>query len=243
MPKARRMWSAGIAFALVFGARLKAEELNHAVDPGIGRFWSALSYLDVSQTDSGHRVEYHVEPGGGMPTAFLATWNDTVWSRLTIREFTIEQFEFSPYDNEGGIGLWTGDVIHLGPRKESRGGYGFAFWLHLGCVPDCPDMTWVAEYTVEIVEPPLAADFNFDQKVDFADYLILSYWTRLSGELYRGWEGGDANLDGSIDFDDFVVLAANFGTVREPTASVPEPRSILLTGLAVLGLGAFRRRR
>lgn len=94
-----------------------------------------------------------------------------------------------------------------------------------------------------LLNPGLVGDFNGDDKVDFADFTILS--ANFNTEV-DGAEQGDIDFNKKVNLTDFLkfreaFLAFNAG--GEPsTSSVPEP-----TGFALLGVGtamwALRRRR
>ena len=118
-----------------------------------------------------------------------------------------------------------------------------------GEIPDEGVLT-VFEYSVEELRPPLAADFNYDDSIDFADFLILSEWyeTERNDVDFAGFplhHIGDANMDGITDVDDFMILSESFGTTRESVAStvVPEPSTAALVTFGLVGLGSLRRRR
>lgn len=51
------------------------------------------------------------------------------------------------------------------------------------------------------------ADFDYDQQVAFADFIILSGNFGSSG----GWGDGDTDGDGDVDFADFLTHSGNFG--------------------------------
>ena len=92
-------------------------------------------------------------------------------------------------------------------------------------------------------------DANFDQTVNFADFVILSNNFGLTNRL---WDQGDFNLDGVVSFADFVILSNNFGLSASPeelaamnafgATHVPEPTSLTLCAVG-LGVLAWRHRR
>ena len=93
--------------------------------------------------------------------------------------------------------------------------------------------------------PVLNADFNNDDLVDGADLLI---WQRGLG-ISDGTAllaNGDANSDGNVTAADLTIWTSQFGTPGGAAAAVgavPEPASIGLAALAVLGIAGRRRKR
>jgi hypothetical protein len=79
-----------------------------------------------------------------------------------------------------------------------------------------------------LTAPGLAGDFNGDNKVDGADFLV--------------WQRGGSPAP--LSTTDLNAWKANFGTAgTPPIAAVPEPASFAMAGLAVAALAAARRRR
>jgi hypothetical protein len=82
-------------------------------------------------------------------------------------------------------------------------------------------------------------DFNKDGAVDLADYGLLLANFNMAG----GFAEGDFDFNGQIDLKDFVGFRRSFNAPTAAAASVPEPSSMLLFGLAFGGLSIARRRR
>jgi hypothetical protein len=84
----------------------------------------------------------------------------------------------------------------------------------------------------------LNGDADFDGKVQFSDFLILS---ENYGQADSSWSAGDFNSDGLVGFPDFLILANKFGESAQIAASVPEPSGVVMIAIALAG--TLRRRR
>lgn len=98
--------------------------------------------------------------------------------------------------------------------------------------------------TTDFTPDPLG-DFNLDEVIDLADFMILSDNMNTTPGL--GLEGdyqlGDVNFSGTIDLSDFVGFRALYTAAQAGgAAAVPEPSGLILAGLVCLGLAAVRRR-
>ncbi len=83
-------------------------------------------------------------------------------------------------------------------------------------------------------------DADLNKTVEFADFVALADSFGQRG----GWAEGDFDGNGKVEFPDFVLLAENFGDTRAAAAAVPEPNSVMLLALGLVGVRLnFHRRR
>ena len=98
--------------------------------------------------------------------------------------------------------------------------------------------------TIAVGPPPgNNSDFNGDNIVDGKDFLI---WQRGFGAAGTA-ATGDANNDTLVNADDLAIWKTQFGTDPTPVAvavsAVPEPTTLALAGVALVGTLAAARRR
>jgi hypothetical protein len=88
---------------------------------------------------------------------------------------------------------------------------------------------------------PLPGDYNYDNLVDAEDY---SVWKSSFGTAVpRLGLWADGNQDGFVDAADYTVWRDNFLAAGGAAASVPEPASAALLGIAATLFLARGRRR
>ena len=91
--------------------------------------------------------------------------------------------------------------------------------------------------TVTLVDR-LAGDYNGDNVVDSADYIV---WSKSLGAAVANGDGADGNFNGKIDAIDYDVWKMDFGRARSGSgtslsSSIPEPDMI---GMLLFLLGIF----
>ena len=130
-------------------------------------------------------------------------------------------------------GFAGGDYIklQLNGNPAPAGGASFGGFLF--------DTTFEPNLTL-----PLAGDYNGDDKVDAADYVVWRKTVGQSGYFLPA----DGNSDNEIDADDYAVWRENFGdSVNGPGAALgqpataPEPSSMVLLFISVGLLRSLRR--
>ena len=239
---------------------LPQEQVIHTIAPGVGyRDTEGGSFIDVQETDDGYIVEQFVSAEDAdnniAPDSrainFGASFSYEGWVKFTFDEFEQSrwiQLKFNPFSEPGGVAGFAGRSWMLPPPLHLFGrDYEFHVLWEGGCDIQalCRNATTSFEYSVMPVEAPLDGDFNYDNRVDFVDFVILStnFESRTNIAVLT-WRDGDVNFDKRVDFDDFQILLENYGTVREsPAAAVPEPAAAVLLGMVLLGVGAVRHRR
>ncbi|MFO0911951.1 MAG: pentapeptide repeat-containing protein [Pirellulales bacterium] len=93
----------------------------------------------------------------------------------------------------------------------------------------------------------ISSDLNSDKDVDSED--LLDFLTNWTGSDYaaadKTWQTGDSDEDGDVDSADMLVFLSQWtgAAASAPIATVPEPTSASLGGVAVTGLLLTRRRR
>jgi Dockerin type I domain len=89
----------------------------------------------------------------------------------------------------------------------------------------------------------LQGDYNRDNRVDAADYVV---WRRTFNQTVPNGEGADGNYDGVINGLDYSVWRANFGATvgtGTSTTSVPEPAGTIMFVASAMSATLWRRRR
>ncbi|WP_428304774.1 PQQ-dependent sugar dehydrogenase [Lacipirellula sp.] len=107
-------------------------------------------------------------------------------------------------------------------------------------------LTYLSGSVYRIVTNALTpGDFNADAKVDGTD--LAAWKTGFGTTTGATAANGDADGDGDVDGADFLAWQRNYGWSAlnvggAPAATVPEPTTAFLGGLAALGLVRGRRR-
>jgi fibronectin-binding autotransporter adhesin len=163
-------------------------------------------------------------------------------------------------DYTGSVGTLVGDVRqHLQSGRLTSSNADASHRLGYGANAVLNKATFAGQ-TVDtssiLIKYTFAGDSNLDGQVDVTDLGALA----TSWQTSAPWTGGDFNYDGFVDVSDLGLLATNWqlgvGSPLGPgsldaamaavglgNVSVPEPASVGLIGIGILGLVGRRRRR
>ncbi len=87
---------------------------------------------------------------------------------------------------------------------------------------------------------PHQGDSDNDGDVDIFDYMTITAAYGRAGTSQWRWVEGDFDEDGDIDIFDYMALTAEYGWTEGGGGDIPEPATMALLGLGVVGL--LRRR-
>jgi autotransporter-associated beta strand protein len=167
--------------------------------------------------------------------------------------------------NAGGA-AWQGSGIGSSTAAaNSSGAVGYALATEVLPFTDGASDTFMGspvDTSSVVARYTLGGDATLDGSVDFNDLVKLAqnYNTTVSATSDSWWNKGDFTYDGMVDFNDLVKLAQNYNTAlpTQPVpgasvafeadltrafASVPEPGTISILGIAGAALMGRRRRR
>ena len=89
-----------------------------------------------------------------------------------------------------------------------------------------------------IEEGPATGDFNWDDSVDFEDFLVLA----ANFNTGTSFAQGDINGDGQVNLVDFGAFIPLLPPQAATASSVPEPNSVSLLAFGLFGTLCVRRR-
>jgi hypothetical protein len=94
------------------------------------------------------------------------------------------------------------------------------------------------------IVPSLFGDSNGDNTVNSTDLgLLLSHYNQTVPSGQNGWSIGDFNNDNTVNSTDLGLLLSHYNQVALAMSAVPEPSTLLLILVGLVGLSAYGRRK
>jgi hypothetical protein len=186
--------------------------------------------------------------GAGAPSAFrigvMTGGGDS--ENFAPAEVYLQQFNgTTPIGTPLGSGQLSGDLkdrfvdMHFFDIVNAQLGDTFAIGVMAG--PNSFGNAGVAGISFDaLTEAPVVnADFDGNEVVDGADFLI---WQRGAGAA-GGLNQGDANNDDVVDDADLLIWKAQFGggAATGAIGAVPEPTAAMLLVIGLCGIARFRK--
>ena len=166
----------------------------------------------------------------------------------TFRDFILDATDglaTFQYDSSGDIdgdGLLMANDIDILTMGILDGNEGLPFDINAdGFVDDMDRTVWVIE-----LKGTYFGDANLDGEFNSGDFVDLFKAGEYEDDIEdnSGWATGDWNGDRDFDSSDFVSAFTDGGYEQgpRPTAAVPEPSSLVLLMLGLIGIAIQRRR-
>jgi hypothetical protein len=173
------------------------------------------------------------------------------FDHLDAGTYRVTIFEGRLSDGNGQYStIWSGDNDGSGePDGQNTGSYAGGSATVTVAIQD-DDVLWYRHFEdssggisgmIILPVPGTAGDFNNDDAVNFADFVILSKNFNTKG----GYAQGDFDYNGKINLSDFVKFRQAYLAANAPAAAspVPEPGGFLFGVAATLCLAPFVRKR
>jgi hypothetical protein len=184
------------------------------------------------------------------PQATGGTVTNDYWTNMSPGQHFAEHVKFNASTAINGIDIFDGK--NLG---NVGSGAKVTIWSNAGAQPGGV----LASYTTTISIADTSGTVNQNEQrlhADFSDFVMLAgvdYWIGMSGfgtvftqTGLNGVAGGDgrmAQFNSNDSFSYFATIGDMAFRLYGQSANIPEPATLALTGLALLGVAGVRRQR